>query len=251
MILPASRPATFLTGTCAVSRRSSSQIMARQIMRFSKIPVHRKNYASIPQASVSIPPGSASNLSFCQTIQPSSPTSTGTVSRKLLLRRVQVSRFHLIFSTNTSPAGGLTFASCTGLALAARQLSARGWSPRDFDGDGRPDIATADLFAQSRLRKPKYRRHRRPYLFFREYRPRGGQRCLFSGRCDSGRDNKPDLAAINQGDGTMSLFRNTSLSGTIGFDPGIVLPCSKVTPMAARYGRPGRGRKTRPGHRQL
>jgi len=114
---------------------------------------------------------------------------------------------------NTSTAGAVSFATKVDYATSIRPLSV---AIGDVDGDGKPDLATANLNNNnvSVLRntgtagtvsfatKIDYATGNRPFL-------------VAIGDVDG--DGKPDLATANYSDNTVSVLRNTSTAGTVSF----------------------------------
>ncbi|MDZ4667241.1 MAG: T9SS type A sorting domain-containing protein, partial [bacterium] len=116
---------------------------------------------------------------------------------------------------NTSTAGTISFASRLDFGTSSQP---RGVSTGDFDGDGKPDLAVTNYDGNS-------------VSVLRNTTPAGIGTISFAYRVDFNTgtnpfsvsagdfdgDGKTDLAVTNKGSNTVSIFRNTSSSGTISF----------------------------------
>jgi len=127
---------------------------------------------------------------------------------------------------NTSANNNITFSSQPVLQTGTNPY---GVSIADFDGDGRPDVAITNEASFPAT-----------ILVFRNITTATGSISFAPGislpvgyyprsltTADIDGDGKPDILVPNQGSGTISVLKNTSVSGNISFAPELVLNTSE------------------------
>jgi FG-GAP-like repeat/IPT/TIG domain/Ig-like domain CHU_C associated len=114
---------------------------------------------------------------------------------------------------NTSTSGSITFAAKVDFATG---LSPRGVNIGDFDGDGKPDLAIAHggnpFMSVLRNISTTGSISFQPKV---DFALAGGQSSTFINSGDFDGDGKLDIAVVNYGPSTISVFRNTATSGAI------------------------------------
>ncbi|MBM4169755.1 MAG: T9SS type A sorting domain-containing protein, partial [Ignavibacteria bacterium] len=118
---------------------------------------------------------------------------------------------------NTSTSGTISFASKVDYATGSYPQSV---SIGDLDGDGKPDLAVANNLSNtvSVLRNTSTSGSI-SFASKVDFTTGGGPYSVAVGDVDG--DGKPDLAVANRSSSTVSVFRNTSTSGTISFAPKV------------------------------
>ena len=119
----------------------------------------------------------------------------------------------------TSPSGGITSTS-----FASKVDFTTGTGPvetvvGDIDGDGKPDVATTNLSANtiSVFRNTSAIGELTSSSFATKVDLTTGTTPRVLALCDLDGDGKPDIASTNAGSNTVSVFHNTSSSGTVSF----------------------------------
>ncbi len=128
--------------------------------------------------------------------------------------------FHVTFASNDS----LTKTSFVYGPNVKTGTSTNGVIAGDFDGDGNPDLASANstdntISVVRNLSTPGN------YSFATKVDLTVGHQVLNVGTADFDGDGMLDLAATGSGANTVSLFRNESSAGTIAFDVKSDFPC--------------------------
>ncbi|WP_460503821.1 FG-GAP-like repeat-containing protein, partial [Hymenobacter agri] len=121
---------------------------------------------------------------------------------------------------NTSTAGTLGFAANVTFAVGFRPYSL---SIGDVDGDGKPDLAVAN-YNSSKISVLRNTSTAGTLGFAAnvDFATGFSPSSLSIGDVDG--DGKPDLATANFDDNTVSVLRNTSTAGTLGFAARVDLP---------------------------
>jgi gliding motility-associated-like protein len=129
---------------------------------------------------------------------------------------------------NTSTSSVLTLAPRVDVPLPAVNVAPRGIHAADFDGDGKPDVATADnnkridfsnntSFGTISISRNNGNIGNLSFAAPDEYKTGEYPRGIFAADLDG--DLKPDLAVSNHVTPSVSLFLNNSTPGSINFTP--------------------------------
>ena len=115
---------------------------------------------------------------------------------------------------NTSSTGSVSFAAKMDFATGAGTTWPNSVSIGDLDGDGKPDLAVTNSSSNT---ISVFRNTSTPgsVTFATKVDFAAGNQPLFVSIGDLDMDGKPDLVVANHSGNTVSVFRNTSISGTI------------------------------------
>ena len=131
----------------------------------------------------------------------------------------------LTIYANNSSIGNLSFSSGQDLVLPTGSYPA-GVVLADLDGDGKPDLATENLYTSvvSVFRNTSVTNGAISFVAHQDFPTGTNPKGLAAADLDG--DGKIDLVAVNSTDNTITLLRNTSTAGTLSFDPGATAPAT-------------------------
>lgn len=165
---------------------------------------------------------------------------TAATSVQLTVTVPQGASYHYIYVTNLithltaySTKPFVVTYDCGSVSFDTKVDFATGISPymlaiSDLDGDGKPDLSTANASGNSvsALRNTSTSGN---ISFASNVNFTAGSTTLGVAAGDLDGDGMPDLAATNQGTATVSVFRNTSVAGTISFEPKVDFAAGTTT----------------------